>query len=68
MPNNSLYFYVTTSGQYQEFLAKIKGAKLLGLDLEFDRNRYGYGFNICLIQCYIDSTCFIIDPIELNEP
>ena len=38
----------------------------MALDLEFDRNRYGYGFQLCLIQCQVDSTCYIIDPLLLD--
>ncbi len=41
--------------------------KVLALDLEFDQNRFTYGFNLCLIQIADESgTCYIIDPFTLT--
>lgn len=36
------------------------------IDLEFDRNRYRYGFNICLMQIYDGNTCYLVDPLSPN--
>ena len=36
----------------------------IGLDLEFDRNGYAYGFTLCLIQIYGQSQIYLIDPID----
>lgn len=33
-------------------------------DLEFDRDRYSYGFTLCLIQLATPDHCFVIDPLE----
>lgn len=33
------------------------------IDLEFDKNRYRYGFNLCLVQIFANKHCFIIDPL-----
>jgi ribonuclease D len=35
----------------------------LAIDLEFDKNRYRYGFNLCLVQIYAGGRCFLIDPL-----
>lgn len=34
------------------------------IDLEFDKNYYRYGFNLCLMQIFADDHCFLIDPIS----
>ena len=68
MPGTPPYLYTTTSEDYRNFLSELAKSKVIGLDLEFDRNRYGYGFTICLIQCYIETTCYIVDPLLLEIP
>ncbi len=35
-----------------------------GIDLEFDKNRFRYGFNLCLMQIFSGKICFIIDPLS----
>ena len=62
---NSIRYIVTLPG-YLEFLSELYQTNEVALDLEFDRNRYGYGFQLCLIQCQVDSTCYIIDPLLLD--
>ena len=62
---NSIQYIVTLPG-YQVFLSELYQTNEVALDLEFDRNRYGYGFQLCLIQCQVDSTCYIIDPLLLD--
>lgn len=34
----------------------------IALDLEFDRNMYSYGFNLCLIQIYAGDRAIVVDP------
>ncbi|MFD3002268.1 ribonuclease D [Pontibacter toksunensis] len=42
--------------------------KVLALDLEFDQNRFTYGFNLCLVQISDgNGTCYIIDPFTINN-
>lgn len=51
-----------------EVISKLKNCRELALDLEFDQNRYTYGFNLCLIQLTGgDGTCYIIDPLPLAD-
>lgn len=46
----------------------LKKSSRIGIDLEFDKNYYRYGFNLCLMQLYDGSDCYLIDPLssELN--
>ncbi|WP_162053544.1 ribonuclease D [Pontibacter pamirensis] len=52
-----------------ELLAAIKNLrqhKELALDLEFDQNRFTYGFNLCLVQISDgNGTCYIVDPFTI---
>ena len=36
------------------------------MDLEFDRNRYRYGFDMCLMQIYDGEDCYLVDPLSGN--
>jgi len=59
--------YLDTLPAYYAFLKELYQVNEIALDLEFDRNRYGYGFQLCLIQCRVQSTCYIIDPLLLEN-
>ncbi|MEX0649079.1 MAG: ribonuclease D [Balneolaceae bacterium] len=34
------------------------------IDLEFDKNYYRYGFNLCLVQIAAEGNCYLIDPLS----
>ncbi|WP_340103849.1 hypothetical protein [Rhodohalobacter sp. 8-1] len=36
----------------------------IAIDLEFDKNYYRYGFNLCLLQIYDGTSCYLIDPLS----
>ena len=36
----------------------------VSIDLEFDKNYYRYGFNLCLMQIHDGSACYLIDPLS----
>lgn len=38
------------------------------IDLEFDKNHFRYGFDLCLMQIYDGENCYLIDPLpaEIN--
>ncbi|WP_242929547.1 ribonuclease D [Pontibacter vulgaris] len=47
---------------------QLKKSKELGLDLEFDQNRFTYGFNLCLVQLADENNnCYIIDPFLIKD-
>ncbi len=35
----------------------------IAVDLEFDKNFYRYGFNLCLMQISVGRDCYLIDPL-----
>lgn len=58
--------YITTDKQLDPCILRLNQSEEIALDLEFDKNRYRYGFNLCLVQIYADQTCFLIDPLSEN--
>lgn len=54
---------VQTAADLEEVVPIIAGAKELAIDLEFDKNRFRYGFNLCLMQIAAGDVCFVIDPL-----
>lgn len=59
---------IESDGQLQEAVAHLRQNKELALDLEFDQNRFTYGFNLCLIQISDGcGTCYIIDPFTIKD-
>lgn len=36
----------------------------ISIDLEFDKNCYRYGFNLCLVQIFDSEACYLIDPLS----
>jgi ribonuclease D len=63
--------YVETKEVLADCVEVLKKQTAIAIDLEFDKNRYRYGFNLCLIQVSAGERCFIIDPladgIELTD-
>lgn len=55
--------YVETKEALVDCVEVLKKQTAIAIDLEFDKNRYRYGFNLCLIQVYAGERCFIIDPL-----
>lgn len=39
----------------------------VAFDLEFDRDRHTYGFDLCLVQIAYEETCLIIDPHAIPD-
>ncbi|MBO6793312.1 MAG: hypothetical protein JJ895_05340 [Balneolaceae bacterium] len=60
------YNYVHEQSLLDEAANKLSTATQLSVDLEFDKNRFRYGFNLCLIQIFDGTETFLIDPIQ-NE-
>jgi ribonuclease D len=46
-----------------ECLDSLKDTKEIALDLEFDRDRFAYGFTLCLIQVSDGKMSWLIDPL-----
>lgn len=56
--------FIDTDDLLQDVLPEISDSPKLAIDLEFDKNYHRYGFNICLMQIYNGSTCYLIDPLS----
>ena len=59
-----LYKYITHNKELDDCIDKLKDVNAIAIDLEFDKNRYAYGFNLCLLQIYTGEDCFLIDPLS----
>lgn len=55
--------YIDDQPSFEAALTKLKLADKLYIDLEFDKNHYRYGFNLCLMQVFDGTTCYLIDPL-----
>ena len=58
--------YIDDNSALQDVVIEISKADEFAIDLEFDRNRYRYGFNMCLMQVYDGNDCYVIDPLSSN--
>lgn len=63
MAEESAFEVIDNNEQLTSAVAHLSKCDALALDLEFDRNRMRYGFNLCLIQVFGNDRCFIIDPL-----
>jgi ribonuclease D len=57
-----VYFLIETEQQLSEGLQLLHQQDRVAFDLEFDRDRHTYGFDLCLIQIGYQNKCLIIDP------
>lgn len=58
--------YITTQEQLSACIKKINSVPEIAVDLEFDKNRYRYGFNLCLLQIKAADEIFLIDPLGVD--
>ncbi|MGB0932770.1 MAG: hypothetical protein ACPGU5_00715 [Lishizhenia sp.] len=56
--------YIETQEHLEKSAATLLSCSSIGIDLEFDKNHYRYGFNLCLIQIFDGETCYLFDPID----
>jgi ribonuclease D len=56
--------YVTDAAGLQACIDILRESSVLAFDLEFDRDRYTYGFDLCLMQVATPAVCFLIDPLS----
>ncbi len=60
------YQYINTEKELEVVVKKLSNCTEFAIDLEFDKNRFRYGFNLCLMQIFTGEECFLIDPLSLN--
>jgi ribonuclease D len=56
--------YIADNNALHEVVNELGKTDGFAIDLEFDRNRYRYGFNMCLMQVYDGNECYVIDPLS----
>jgi ribonuclease D len=56
--------YITNNNALHQLVEKLKTLPAIGIDLEFDKNHYRYGFNLCLMQIFDGQRCYLIDPLS----
>ena len=56
--------YIDKDKELSSVVRHIESTDQIAIDLEFDRNRYRYGFNLCLIQLFDGEDCHLIDPLS----
>ncbi len=54
--------FVTTADGLANCIQELEIAKTIAFDLEFDRDHFVYGFNLCLMQIASATHCYLIDP------
>jgi ribonuclease D len=58
--------YIQSTSELTRIVEFLSNCNEIALDLEFDRNRFSYGFNICLIQMHGLNKTIIVDPLAKN--
>ena len=59
--------YVENIEQLKNCTTYLQTLNIIAFDLEFDKNSYLYGFNLCLIQIASEKRCFVIDPLKFSN-
>lgn len=62
--NKNSILYLDTQKRLDKAVSELSSLSQLTIDLEFDKNCYRYGFNLCLIQIFDSETCYLIDPLS----
>lgn len=55
---------ITTTDSLKKCISHLQHKPEIAIDLEFDKNYYRYGFNLCLVQIFSGDICFLIDPLS----
>lgn len=63
---NEPIIYVDHQDLLSETISKLSSTDKFTIDLEFDKNCYRYGFNLCLVQIYDGESCYLIDPLSAD--
>lgn len=56
--------FISEDKELDGVIASLNKVKEFAIDLEFDKNLYRYGFNLCLVQVATGRQCFLIDPLS----
>ena len=56
------YTYIDTQESLEKCVDLLSSEESIYIDLEFDKNHFTYGFNLCLMQVATKEKCYLIDP------
>lgn len=56
--------YVDQQDLLTKTITTLSSTERIAIDLEFDKNCYRYGFNLCLVQIFDGESCYLIDPLS----
>lgn len=56
--------FISSDAELETVISHLQSVEAFAIDLEFDKNLYHYGFNLCLVQVATAQECFIIDPLS----
>ena len=56
--------YIVSQEALNQCVEVLKTKQKIALDLEFDKNRYRFGFNLCLAQLFDGDQVYLIDPLS----
>ena len=59
--------YIDSQVALDQLTKELENTSRIAIDLEFDKNHYTYGFNICLIQLFQGDQCYLIDPLTIQS-
>jgi ribonuclease D len=62
-----LFQLIENEGQLFEGIISLNRVPRVSFDLEFDRDRHTYGFDLCLMQVGFDNECLIVDPLAIES-
>ncbi len=58
--------FITQQEELNHCIQRLSNVTELVIDLEFDKNHFRYGFNLCLMQIFAEDYCYLIDPLSPN--
>ena len=59
-----MYNLINKADDFQSCVDSLSQKSQFSIDLEFDKNRFRYGFNLCLMQIFDGKDCYLIDPLS----
>lgn len=67
LSNHNKLSFVDSQESFTRAVNELKICSEIGLDLEFDRERYSYGLTLCLIQIQGHSCSYVFDPFTISD-
>lgn len=58
---------VENDGDLVNQVRLLSSQPMIAFDLEFDRDRHTYGFDLCLLQIGFDDRCLLFDPMAVGD-